>query len=96
MGNAIPRAVGARQCTRDKSWSTNPQTPPFALSSAKSHTQSERPVFVGQQHEQSVRRRIAFLFGLVGAVPGTMIFSFESATKFGPQMVYELNEKSTI
>jgi hypothetical protein len=69
---------------------------PIALSSSKNHTQSERREFVGHQPEQSVRLTIPFPFGLVSAVPRTMIFHLKSATKLGPQMVYELNEKSTI
>jgi hypothetical protein len=51
---------------------------------------------VGQQPEQSVRPEnpIPIRLGQRGAKNDD--FSFKSATKFGPQMVYELNEKSTI
>jgi hypothetical protein len=40
-------------------------TPPFALSSAKGHTQSENREFVGQRPDESVRPTIPFPFGLV-------------------------------
>ena len=62
----------SRKCTKIASEPRNRR--PFALSSAKSHTQSESREFVGKQPEQSVRPTIPFPFGLVSAVPRAMIF----------------------
>ena|SRR5208337_1773763 len=56
----------------------------------------KRREFVGQRPEQSVRPTISFPFGLVSAGAKNDDFLFKPATKLGPQMVYELNETSTI
>jgi len=65
-------------------------------SSAKGHTQSENREFVARRPDESVRpeNRIPIRVGQHCASNDD--FSFKSATKLGPQMVYALDEKSTI
>src|SRR5271165_3856918 len=73
-----------------------PNRRPFALSSAKSHTRSENREFSGQQPEETVRPAIPLPTRPSQHRARNDDFSFKSATKLRPQMVYELNEKSTI
>jgi len=65
-------------------------------SSAKGHTQSESREFVAQRPNQNVRPAIPFPTRPSQHHATNDDFSVKSATKLGPQMVYELNEKSTI
>ena len=69
---------------------------PFALSSAKSHTQSENRESSGQQPDETVRPGNPLPTRPAQSRVRNHDFSFKSATKLTPQMVYELNEKSTI
>jgi hypothetical protein len=65
---------------------------PFALSSAKSHTRSKTQ----ESSASSLTRPSGPTISLTTRPGQNHDFSFKSATKLRPQMVYELNEKSTI
>ena len=61
----------------------------LCLRGAHAHS-LKRPVFVGKQHEQSVRPAIPFPTRPCQRRARNDDFSFKSATKLRPQMVYEL------
>ena len=62
----------------------------------KGHTEFENRTFLDQRLDESVRPAIPFPTRPSQRRARNDDFSFKSATKLGPQMVYELNEKSTI